>query len=39
MAQVQLVDSVRNRVSDAEWQMRVDLAAAIAWSRISAGTT
>ncbi len=28
MAQVQLVDSVRNRVSDAEWQMRVDLAAA-----------
>lgn len=28
MAQIQLVDSVRDRVSDAEWQMRVDLAAA-----------
>jgi ribulose-5-phosphate 4-epimerase/fuculose-1-phosphate aldolase len=28
MAQIQLVDSIRDRVSDAEWQMRVDLAAA-----------
>ncbi len=28
MAQIQLVDSVKDRVSDAEWQMRVDLAAA-----------